>query len=76
MTGQTKAVAAYPKRRNLSARSREEKPQAKAYALQCIAKLVDGGLARLDRTADGGSELRLVTGEVYRLGEKTLRRIG
>jgi hypothetical protein len=75
MTGQTKAVATYAKRRNLPA-SREEKPQAKAYALQCIAKLVDEGLARLDHTADGGSELRLVTGEVYRLGEKTLRRIG
>jgi hypothetical protein len=75
MTGQTKAVATYAKRRNLPARSREEKPQAKAYALQCIAKLVDEGLARLDHTADGVSELRLVTGEIYLLGEITLRRI-
>ena len=53
----------------------EEECRAKAYALQCIANLVEEGLAQLAHTADGASELRLVTGEVYRLGANTLRRI-
>jgi hypothetical protein len=52
-----------------------EERHAKAFALDCIANLVEDGLALLVHTADGASELRLVTGEVYRLGEKTLRRI-
>jgi hypothetical protein len=76
MTGRTRAVASYAKRRKVPTASREEEePQAKAYALECIANLVEEGLAQLDHTADGVSELRLVTGEVYRLGENTLRRI-
>jgi hypothetical protein len=75
MTGRTKRVARYAKSRNTPAVSTEEERQAKAFALECMASLVDDGLALLVHTADGASELRLVTGEVYRLGEKTLRRI-
>jgi hypothetical protein len=74
MTGRTRAVASYAKRRKVPTAS-EEGRQAKAYALECIANLVEEGLVRLDHTTDGASELRLVTGEVYRLGENTLRRI-
>ncbi len=33
------------------------------------------GLAHMERLPDGESELRLATGEVYRLGKDTLRRI-
>jgi len=76
MTGRTRAVAGYAKRRKVPSASREEEERrAKAYALKCIANLVEEGLARLDHTADGASELRLVTGEAYRLGENTLGRI-
>jgi hypothetical protein len=53
----------------------EEEIRAKAYALQCIANLVKEGLARLAHKADGVSELRLATGEVYLLSENSLRRI-
>jgi hypothetical protein len=75
MTGRTKRAARYAKSRNTPAVSTEEERQVKAFALQCIANLVEDGLARLVHTTDGASELRLVTGEVYRLSEKTLRRI-
>ena len=76
MTGRTKASASYAKRRKVPTVSPEEKEcQAKANALECIAYHVEQGLAQLDHTADGESELRLVTGEVYRLGDNTLRRI-
>jgi hypothetical protein len=76
MTGRTRAVANYAKRRKVPTASREEEErQAKAYALEYIANLVEEGLAQLGHTADGATELRLVTGEVYRLGESTLRRI-
>lgn len=76
MTGRTGAVESFAKRRKASSASREEgERRAKAYALRCIANLVKEGLAQLDHTADGASELRLVTGEVYRLGENALRRI-
>jgi hypothetical protein len=75
MTGRTKRVARCAKSRNAPAVSTEEESQAKAFALECIANVMEGGLALLVHTADGASELRLVTGEVYRLGEKTMRRI-
>jgi hypothetical protein len=75
MTGRTKRVARYAKSRNTPAVSTEEERQAKAFALECIANLVGDGLVLLVHTADGASELRLVTGEIYRLGETTLRRI-
>jgi hypothetical protein len=75
MTGRTKRATRYAKSRNTPAVSTEEERQAKAFALECIANLVEDGLALLAHTADGASELRLVAGEVYHLGEKTLRRI-
>jgi hypothetical protein len=75
MTGRTKRVARYAKNRNTPAVSTEEERQAKVVALECIANLVEDGLALLVHTAEGASELRLFTGEAYRLGEKTLRRI-
>jgi hypothetical protein len=53
----------------------EEEREAKAYALKCFASLVEEGLAQWRHAADGAAELRLVTGEVYRLGENTLWRI-
>jgi len=76
MTGRTRAVANDAKHRGVTTTSREEEErQAKAYALECIASLVKEGLAQWRHAADGAAELRLVTGEVYRLGENTLRRI-
>jgi hypothetical protein len=75
MAGRTKPVARHAKSGKAQAASSEEERQAKAFALECIANLVEDGLALLAHTADGASELRLVTGEVYRLGEKALRRI-
>lgn len=76
MTDRTRAAESFAKRCKASSAPREEEERhAKAYALKCIADLVEEGLAQLAHTADGVSELRLVTGEVYRLGENTLRRI-
>jgi hypothetical protein len=75
MTGRTRAVA-NAKHREVTATSREEEErQAKAYALECIACVVKEGLAQWRHAADGAAELRLVTGEIYRLGENTLRRM-
>jgi hypothetical protein len=75
MTGRTWAVANDAKHREATATSREGERQAKAYALECIACLVKEGLAQWRHAADGTAELRLVTGETYRLGEDTLQRI-
>jgi hypothetical protein len=76
MTDRTRAAESFAKRRKASSASREgEERRSKAYVLKWIADLVEEGLVQLDHTADGVSELRLVTGEVYRLGENTLRRI-
>jgi hypothetical protein len=76
MTGQTRAVANYAEHRKVTVASREdEEREAKAYALECFACLVEEGLAQWRHSADGAAELRLVTGEVYRLGENTLWRI-
>jgi hypothetical protein len=76
MTGRIRAVANDAKHREVTATSREEEElRAKAYALECIACLVKEGLAQWRHAADGAAELRLVTGETYRLGENTLQRI-
>ena len=76
MAGRAKVAASHAKRRKVMPVSREgEETRAKAYALRCIANLVEQGLARMERLPDGESELRLATGEVYRLGKDTLRRI-
>ena len=76
MAGRARTAAGGAKRRKPPSVSRkDEEKRAKAYALQCIAKLVEDGLAQMEYVADGESELRLATGEVYRLGENTLRRI-
>jgi hypothetical protein len=69
-------VASYAKRHKVPRVSGEEVGiRAKAYALQCIASLVNEGLAQMEHMADGETELRLAAGEVYRLGENALRRI-
>ena len=76
MAGRAKVAASHAKRRKVMPVSRErEGTRAKAYALRCIANLVEQGLAHMERLPDGESELRLATGEVYRLGKDTLRRI-
>jgi hypothetical protein len=76
MTGRTTAVAHYATHRRVTVTSRQEEDrEAKAYALKCFACLVEEGLAQWRHAADGAAELRLVTGEVYRLGENTLWRI-
>jgi hypothetical protein len=76
MTGRTTAVAKYATRRKVTVTSRQEEDrEAKAYALRCFACLVEEGLAQWRHAADGAAELRLVTGEIYRLGENTLWRI-
>jgi hypothetical protein len=69
-------VVNYAAHRKVMITSRqEEEREAKAYALKCFASLVEEGLAQWRHAADGAAELRLVTGEVYRLGENTLWRI-
>ena len=76
MAGQAKVAASHAKRRKVTPVSKErEETRAKAYALRCIANLVEQGLAHMERLPGGESELRLATGEVYRLGKDTLRRI-
>ena len=75
MAGRAKVAASHAKRRKVMPASREgEETRAKAYAQRCIANLVEQGLAHMERLPDGESELRLATGEVYRLGKDTLRR--
>jgi hypothetical protein len=76
MAGQAKVAASHAKRRKVTPVSKErEETRAKAYALRCIANLVEQGLAHMERLPGGESELRLATGVVYRLGKDTLRRI-
>jgi len=76
MAGRARVAASHAKRRKVSPVSRaKEESRAEAYALRCIANLVEEGLAHIERLADGESELRLATGEVYRLGKNTVRRI-
>ena len=76
MAGRARVVASDAKRCKATRVSRQkEEIRAKAYALRCIGNLVKEGLARLEHKADGVSELRLATGEVYLLSENTLRRI-
>jgi hypothetical protein len=76
MAGRTRVAASHAKRRKGPPNSRaKEEIRAKAYALRCIANLVEEGLVHIERLADGESELRLSTGEVYRLGKNTVRRI-
>jgi hypothetical protein len=75
MIGRNRAVESCAKRSKASSAVRDDERRAKEYALKCIANLVDEGLAQLHHTADGMSELRLATGEVYLLGANTLRRI-
>jgi hypothetical protein len=41
----------------------------KAFVMEAIRRLVDGGLAEWDRTEDGELELRLVTGETFIVGD-------
>jgi hypothetical protein len=53
----------------------EETTLAKAYVLRWFANLVEQGSAEFKRSADGESELRLATGEVYRLNRNTVWRI-
>ena len=77
MAGRVRVAASHAKRRKGPPVSREEEEEirAKAYALRCIADLIEESLAHIEPLADGESELRLATGEVYRLGKTTLRRI-
>jgi hypothetical protein len=67
MAGRARVAASHAKRRKVSPVSRAKE--------ESRAKLVEEGLAHTERVADGESELRLATGEVYRLGKNTVRRI-
>ena len=75
MAGRARVAASHAKRRKVPPVSTaKEEIRAKAYALRWIANLVDEGLAHIERLADGESDLRLATGEGYRLGKNTGRR--
>jgi len=52
--------------------SRED---AKSQVLAAIGELVDDGKAEWSRTATGEIELRLVSGEVFVLGETSVTRV-
>jgi hypothetical protein len=73
MASQTRSAASHAKSLKPPRVSRGE--ETKAYVLRCFANLVEEGVAQIKRSADGESELRLATGEVYRLNKKTVRRI-
>ena len=76
MAGQTSDAASNAKgTKSPRLSSGEETTLAKAYVLRWFADLVEEGVAQIKRSADGESELRLVTGEVYRLNRNTVRRI-
>ncbi|MFD1983942.1 hypothetical protein ACFSOZ_14885 [Mesorhizobium newzealandense] len=52
------------------------RPQdAKSLVMTAIGELVDGGKAEWSRTATGEIELRLLTGEVFLLGELSVTRL-
>ena len=42
---------------------------SKAFVMEAMQRLVDDELAEWERTAGGGLELRLVTGEVFVIGD-------
>ena len=42
---------------------------SKAFVMEAMQRLVDDALAEWERTAGGGLELRLVTGEVFVIGD-------
>ena len=48
---------------------------AKSQVLAAIGELVDDGKAEWTRTASGEVELRLLSGEVFVLGEVTVMRV-
>ncbi|PBB24582.1 hypothetical protein CK227_17610 [Mesorhizobium sp. WSM4308] len=48
---------------------------AKSQVLAAIGKLVDAGMAEWGRTASGEIELRLLSGEVFLLGELFVIRV-
>jgi hypothetical protein len=73
MVGQTRGAASHAKSPKSPRISKGE--DTKAYVLGCFANLVEEGVAQIKRSADGESELRLATGEVYRLKKSTVRRI-
>ncbi|MDB5516518.1 MAG: hypothetical protein JWQ17_3276 [Tardiphaga sp.] len=75
MAGRARIAANDAKRRKVPPVPRkDEEIRARTFALECIANLVEEGLARMEYHADGKSELRLATGEIYRLGVNSLRR--
>ena len=51
------------------------KPDAKSLVLATIGELVDDGKAEWNRTATGEIELRLLTGEVFLLGDVFVTRV-
>jgi hypothetical protein len=50
-------------------------PDAKTSVMIAIGQMVDDGKAAWNRTATGEIELRLLTGEVFLLGEIAVTRI-
>ena len=48
---------------------------AKSLVLAAIGELVDAGRAEWNRTATGELELRLLSGEVFLLGEVSVTRV-
>ena len=50
-------------------------PDAKSLVMATVGALVDDGKAEWNRTATGEIELRLLTGEVFLLGEVSITRV-
>lgn len=50
-------------------------PDAKSRVMTAIGQMVDDGRAEWSRTATGEIELRLLTGEVFLLGEMFVTRV-
>jgi hypothetical protein len=76
MAGQTGDAASHAKgSKPPRVSSGEQMTLAKAHVLRWFANLVEEGVAEFTRSADGESELRLATGEIYRLNRNTVERI-
>jgi hypothetical protein len=61
--------------RKIESTNRYQEYSAKQFVLFAIGRFVRDDYAGLEMLANGEFELRLTTGEIFRLGDKTITRI-
>ena len=59
----------------MSTRSRRPKKKARFFTLSEVARIIAEGHGEIARLESGTLELRLATGEIFRLGEQSITRI-